>query len=345
MVQKILIDNSIYISEGLDFNSQSFLSLKKYLKQNFFELLISEDIKNEIMAKIKRTQQEFFSKLNKMGDNYEILKNNIKSLKQTEAEIKNLPQTVQNNIFKLGATDITQTTINIRQIMNDYFNENAPFKNGKKKHEFPDAIILHSLLKYLNEEKCVIISGDSDWKNFCNIHKNQLEFYDKISSFLNNYLYSDSFYDSIRDKLWDYLNNDINFKQNIKDLFQEQFFYHDESIIAEPEIEFNEIQSITLLNKPEIIDFEKVQKIIKANISVNIAFEVTISGYDASSWHKDYDTKEVFYINGIDNDEITTEEIANKEIGLIIQFDDEYSFEIIDIKMDDNAVEVGYSEY
>eukprot|EP00614_Pseudopedinella_elastica_P042362 CAMPEP_0181259886 /NCGR_PEP_ID=MMETSP1097-20121128/652_1 /TAXON_ID=35684 /ORGANISM="Pseudopedinella elastica, Strain CCMP716" /LENGTH=167 /DNA_ID=CAMNT_0023358369 /DNA_START=406 /DNA_END=907 /DNA_ORIENTATION=+ len=59
-----------------------------------------------------------------------------------------------------GATQISCSELtNISAVMERYFANRAPFaESGKKKNEFPDAIILLSLEEW---------SNNNDWKEFC----------------------------------------------------------------------------------------------------------------------------------------------------------------------------------
>lgn len=54
--------------------------------------------------------------------------------------------------------------ITIKVVFDDYFNNRQPFKEGEKKHEFPDAFTLKALVDYFSskKEKSYILSADKD---------------------------------------------------------------------------------------------------------------------------------------------------------------------------------------
>ncbi|MCL2017503.1 MAG: PIN domain-containing protein [Alphaproteobacteria bacterium] len=55
--------------------------------------------------------------------------------------------------------------ITLNEVVHAYFNMDAPFRPGKKKAEFPDAIAVYSLDKWAANNNCKImaISSDNDW--------------------------------------------------------------------------------------------------------------------------------------------------------------------------------------
>jgi hypothetical protein len=58
--------------------------------------------------------------------------------------------------------------VNIEKVFDKYFKTEAPFKDGLKKHEFPDAFILESIDAWCdkNGEKMIVVSTDGDWLNY-----------------------------------------------------------------------------------------------------------------------------------------------------------------------------------
>lgn len=68
------------------------------------------------------------------------------------------------------------------KIIDDYFNENAPFKNGIKKNEFPDAIVLNSIESWCedNDTKVYVVSQDGDLNSFESKNLIPIKEYDKL---------------------------------------------------------------------------------------------------------------------------------------------------------------------
>lgn len=59
--------------------------------------------------------------------------------------------------------------VNTKEIMDLYFSSHAPFGQGRKKNEFPDAIALIALEKtaIIKDTCLLVVSKDGDWQNFC----------------------------------------------------------------------------------------------------------------------------------------------------------------------------------
>ncbi|RYH42485.1 MAG: hypothetical protein EON54_17725 [Alcaligenaceae bacterium] len=60
--------------------------------------------------------------------------------------------------------------VDITKLLNDYFSVNPPFGiSANKKNEFPDAIALHALNAWADEDNLLLlaVSKDGDWKKYC----------------------------------------------------------------------------------------------------------------------------------------------------------------------------------
>ena len=78
---------------------------------------------------------------------------------------KNL--TAQFRAFMNGATILPYKNLSIRNLFNDYFQNNPPFENNKeKKAEFPDAVVIMCIKNYLKTKQCEtmhIVTDDNGW--------------------------------------------------------------------------------------------------------------------------------------------------------------------------------------
>lgn len=56
----------------------------------------------------------------------------------------------------------------LKVVVENYFNQKPPFGNGKKKHEFPDAIVLSAIENWCiqQKQKIYFISSDPDFKKY-----------------------------------------------------------------------------------------------------------------------------------------------------------------------------------
>ena len=76
--------------------------------------------------------------------------------------------------------------IDLNEILDKYFGKEPPFGQNKKKSEFPDAITLAAVERFVNDEDVYIISEDTDLKNYC-AGKNNLHQIDSLDKFLGEY--------------------------------------------------------------------------------------------------------------------------------------------------------------
>jgi len=70
-----------------------------------------------------------------------------------------------NNWLKENKAVIIPTEhITIKEVFDDYFDNRQPFKEGEKKHEFPDAFTLKALIDYFSskKQKSYVLSADKD---------------------------------------------------------------------------------------------------------------------------------------------------------------------------------------
>lgn len=342
-MQKVFIDTSCYLGFGLNFNNQAFSQLLQLVEEGHIQILTSDVIIKELKQNITKSKNKALNALKVIEKEY-IINNNVEGIKELKTNIKNTEETILKKLKECNLKEINIKELDVQNIMNDYFLGNPPFSDKEnKKYEFPDAIVLHSLLKYLNGETCYVISEDDDWKNFCNNYAN-ITFYNRLSSFIDRHIIDESSNKPLFEQLKNQIFNNSDFiNPCVKECFQEQEFYHDESIIAEPYIELETISNI----EPEelfIIFLDEDKKTLEIELYVNINFTVNIKGYEAGSWHKDDDTKEIFYIDGVDNDEITTDETVEKRLNLTICYDEDLNFNIETCVMDLEIIPVGQND-
>lgn len=75
-----------------------------------------------------------------------------------------------------GVRSLPNSMADLDAIVDDYFAGRAPFGGGKKKSEFPDAIVAASLVAYAQEQKSqvTVLSKDGDMRRTCERHSEHL---------------------------------------------------------------------------------------------------------------------------------------------------------------------------
>lgn len=192
----ISIDTSVFRSNGYNFNNQ-ILSKLHLLVSEERELLISEIVYKEMERHL----------IKELNDHENIISTNLSKLKNLNNSITDgdvcsvkkmlmigsgkeiINKKLEEFILTSKATilDVNNDYINISDVVFDYFNYSAPFENKKdKKCEFPDALILNSLVNYAYEKdgKILIVSADKGWENYADT-SDCLVYIDKLEKVLD----------------------------------------------------------------------------------------------------------------------------------------------------------------
>lgn len=203
----VFFDTNIIIGNKYDFNNEYFIALKKYCNMGVIKLLthriVFEEVKSNASREIELSaaqlrnfvkQLECLSEIFKMAQ-YSLLTRDFR--KEGWGDIFNskwdefLKET---NCILLGTE-----SVNIDEIMSDYFAQIAPFEDKEnKKHEFPDAIIIKSIKAFVQEEKLQlkVVTSDKGWLNALGnndsieIHSTLKSVLDQISKNVDNIMAS-----------------------------------------------------------------------------------------------------------------------------------------------------------
>lgn len=173
----VFLDSNIFISCKYDISQDSKLGiLLRYIKAGKIKLFLSNIVKREVEAHICKDAENAVSYFEKaLSDAQKRIDG--KTLTKTSLHpYFNLPtrEIVQGELkteFDQYLTDcnaiiLDNQGITCDAILNDYFSGIAPFENReKKKHEFPDAIMIAKLKKEFPEEEVLwVISDDEGFK-------------------------------------------------------------------------------------------------------------------------------------------------------------------------------------
>lgn len=180
-MRHLFIDTSFF--EENNFFKGKLVRLYQYAKDGYVKLYTNKIVIKEVESRISKKMAVAKSNCSKLFNNPDsyILGNTsqseaIRKLKDKDyfkRETKRLCSDFDKMIAEIPFTIIPYEDIDFPQIIEDYFSENPPFKEGEKKSEFPDAFIISSIEKYCkkNGVKIEALSNDNDWikykpKNF-----------------------------------------------------------------------------------------------------------------------------------------------------------------------------------
>ena len=113
--------------------------------------------------------------LNDAGDHLFIEGNVLNDARQTLIDSKEIEGLAESRIEKFiestGALVLeTGDYVSVSDLLKKYFANEPPFaESGKKKHEFPDAIVLMAVEEWANENDTSVlaIAKDDDWEEYC----------------------------------------------------------------------------------------------------------------------------------------------------------------------------------
>ena len=177
-----------------DYNNMEhqFAALKKHIASNKLILVTHEiavrEMENHIREEVAKQIEKYTSVQN--SRELVLLKNirrydSLFSSADKERIITDTIKTLKDKLKEVGILVLKTGTISVKTLLDDYFSSKPPFGAKGKKSEFPDAIMLQSLIRAVGEEhRLHIIAKDGDWENVCKTNKNLVS-HKSLANFLD----------------------------------------------------------------------------------------------------------------------------------------------------------------
>jgi hypothetical protein len=174
----ILVDTSMFDGNGLRLEKGLLGKLTQF-KKSPIEYLFPDVIKNEVQShletKIKASRDALEKSLNDAGDHLFFEGDELTKAKQVLIDSKEVKGLAESRVAKFiestGALVLDSGNyVSVSNLLKEYFSNKPPFaKTGKKKNEFPDAIVLMAVEAWANKNNIDVlaIAKDGDWENFC----------------------------------------------------------------------------------------------------------------------------------------------------------------------------------
>ncbi len=335
------LKNILFLDTSI-FENQNFLKghyinkLGELGKIGEVEIKITEITYREVLSRIRKnlisTETQFKKAYDLLDNNGKILKNldeynNFYSLPQFNIEVyyeilkKKVDQFISNSKIQI----VSLENASIKEVFEQYFNNEKPFGEGQKKCEFPDAFTLNVIEKWViqNNSEVTVLSIDKDLLDYApqlhNIHivsslteylasitdrleqnKQKLEFFTLESLHSEaeiEYELNDSLYDSITYDLIDHIRAD--------------------PWVEELEYEFNKFEETKVVSS--IVsdlneEFVFIENIVDTDLRIYFEFNDLSSGF--------YDREDGRWYNVEYSNEERVYEIRLK---LMVKFSYEYS--------------------
>ena len=298
----LLIDSCIYKAECFKFDKGLLNYINKLCQQDKVKLLYCDVIYNEVLCLMKEKCLEFNHNISTAlkAVNFLNKEDEIKVISGFNKEhLNDLSKEYLDKYLTTSKAILIEEKVDIKQILNDYFEEKPPFGNGDKKSEFPDAIILHSLenREFDDSDTIFILSTDKDWAKFI-FGKSKYKFYDDLYKCVIE-LSSDEDQNMLYDEqLYNWINKNNNL-QNVNDLLENELYENfDVSKIISENAEVVENNSTLSLNiDPNCVYFDKDNNILDFDISFITNVDFVTDGLDYDNAYYDKEDEKYYNLN------------------------------------------------
>lgn len=364
----VALDTQIFDSYNFNYKSPVFQALIKLVQKEKVKILLTSITLREIRAHItegadlaskaieqairdlhkKRFQPQGDVKRIKIAANSDSLyefKKAFQALAPNFEQInQELLEQLEDFLTEINFELIEVDRVSAAEVFEKYFSSSPPFGVGKKKYEFPDAFALLTLQQEAEDKNRIIylVSGDSDWKNFCSSSEN-LFLVEKLDELLEIIIReTDSDEVDVCYELFD--DNQDEIKGYIEDQFSNLDFSIDlsgSSLIewGSEEVEV-EVNSIDIINSSlvNIDDSDEDQPSVIFEVVAEVNYDARVS-YESLEFAI-YDREDDKYYGGETINTVLTESIKlNVEVMLILSRDKDYSLcdaEIENVDIDPN---------
>lgn len=177
----VTIDTNILDAAKYDLGDGSTLQLlKNYVDDGIIKVVLSNIVVRESKKHLakqvnkacgiaRKLRAEVLQESTEYLINYVGLSRLLEISKDKDALIQKSEELFDNFLTDINAEILGIDLINLESIIDDYFEINPPFEDGKKKRkEFPDAFIANQIRKRFGEaEDVAIVSNDNGFKKAC----------------------------------------------------------------------------------------------------------------------------------------------------------------------------------
>ncbi|MCO7049435.1 PIN domain-containing protein [Proteus terrae] len=173
-----LVDTSIFVGNGLRLEKGLLGRLSQFQRSPIVYLfpdVIKSEVKSHLESKIRISRAALEKSLNDAGDHLFFEGSELNDAKQTlinSKEIDGLADSRVDNFINVTGALVLDcgNYVSVSDLLEGYFSNNPPFaETGKKKSEFPDAIILMAVEAWAeqNNLNVLAIAKDGDWESYC----------------------------------------------------------------------------------------------------------------------------------------------------------------------------------
>ncbi|WP_279342879.1 PIN domain-containing protein [Geothrix paludis] len=274
----VFLDTSVLAGQQYNFGSATLTSFSDVAKEKGLRLVLPAPTSSEIERQIKFRSDEALKALDEARRKAPFLKKwkhwpekptNIFQ----EWEVKRIAiQEWKDFLAQFKVVKLNYDDVKIDKIMSWYDSVRAPFREGKKRKEFPDAFAVESLAQYALKQQIYIavVSEDQDFKAACE-HFTSLLYFPSLPKLVEKLLSQEIDLAPIRNSM---LNKSDLLNEAVTDSAQEMSFYTNDSDV---DLDESEIEDVELRD---------VQIVGVGDSECTIVFEASLKVRHKFSWRE-----------------------------------------------------------
>ncbi len=288
----IFVDTSELTSKSFDFTNPVFDSLIKVCANERFSLIgnaiTDAEVRQRISVHIEEGNQKLKTVQSKWAGLRKSQKNDVFMFLSVGFDLKALKERVGNSYQDfLDSCDchvIDVYAVDLGLVFERYFGHKPPFGSGKKKNEFPDAIVGLSVKEWAIKEDVFVyvVSSDSDFKAFCEA-EDRFHCFENTEKLLDH-IYAGESFDAGEARTIFRKNQDIverELERALPESFNQLGFSFSAGYYpADGEIVEVDVCSIDIVDA-NVIDVE--DNLVTAELEVEVEFEAQYSFWDEVS--------------------------------------------------------------
>ena len=189
----ILVDTSIFDAHGLKLEKGLLGKLNQF-KDSDIDYLLPDVIKGEVQShlekKVKSSRASLEKALNDAGDHSFFDGSDVNLCEIYLNRYEGIATGRVDKLIEISGALVLECGdyVTVSELLQQYFQNEPPFtETGKKKNEFPDAIVLLATEAWAqdNDIQVLAVARDGDWKNYCTLDNLDYikDFADALSKF------------------------------------------------------------------------------------------------------------------------------------------------------------------
>ena len=273
-IEAIFLDTNVFENAKFTYKNNNFMKLIELCKEHDIPIYIDYIVEQEVLHRISENIQKTIDGLKKdklyyLSQIYTI-HDNTKEIQKTLSDklIKDFQELKDEHIL------ILDNDVLAIEVAKMYFNNEAPFEKGRKKYEFPDAIIGLNIKNYIEEEFLNILTITNDNGLISFFENSKLPVVNMLSravNIINKQFQTDTYFSEIKDNIKSDIISYI--KEGNIELNIYAYDYQDTVYVNEYDITEVILQELLLINR------DNSYGVLTVSCPCNIIIECTTDYY------------------------------------------------------------------